>query len=175
MNLYNDLGHLTDEAIAALPEELTADQLLDRAEHLASCEACAIQFALCALDCPEPEPVGLTNRMLTTLKEERQKERNGKFANFFKVAVAAVFAVTMFGTGVFTQLTNVPGLAKDAASHQPPAASAAAQDKVMGHGDDGRVGKRRQTLFDGFLQEFDKFAGAVNRIDLGVIDNDKKE
>lgn len=147
MNLYDERGHLTDQALLLSPEELTFDQLFERTEHIAACSYCAERFALAALAEPEPEPVGLVSRTVAAIEAERGRATNSKLGSFFKVAVAAVFAVTLFGSGIFTKVI-------DTAIQAPPQAVEVEETK-------------RSNFRNGFIEKFGEFASAVNRIDIG--------
>lgn len=157
MNLYDERGHLTEYGLTVPTEELSFDQLLERTEHIAACSHCAERFALCAVETPEPEPIGLVTRTVEAVAAERGRERNRKFASFFKVAVAAAFAVTLFGSGMFTKLI-------DAAIPAPSEAMEMAE----------RQEEKRESEW-GFLQRFGEFASAVNKVDMGGNRHDTKE
>ena len=147
MNLYDERGHLTERALTLSPEELTFDQLFERTEHITACSHCAERFALAALAEPEPEPVGLVSRTVAAIETERARAQNSRLGSFFTVAVAAVFAVTLFGSGVFTKVI-------DTAVQAPPQVVEAEKAE-------------RPDFRNGFIESFGKFASAVNGIHIG--------
>lgn len=147
MNLYDERGHLTERALTLPPEELTFDQLLERTEHITACSHCAERFALAALAEPEPEPVGLVTRTVALIETERARAQNSKLGSFFKVAVAAVFAVTLFGSGIFTKVIDT--------EIQTPPQTVQAEET------------NRSEFRNGFIESFGKFASAVNGINIG--------
>lgn len=107
MKLFNENGHVSDDALKAVLDG-TLDELhsLEVSEHLSFCDACLERYTALLTD----------DILLTPAKPIKpdviQKIRLRTFrvfTNKYLTAAAAVaLALTMWGTGVFTHLGQIP-------------------------------------------------------------------
>lgn len=103
MDLFDQNGHLTDEAIrAAIQQTLDEMGRLEVSEHLSFCDQCLLRYTqqltddtLMAPQTPVAPPV---------LSRIRQKTVRIFFNKYVAVAAAASFALVFWGTGVFQSM-----------------------------------------------------------------------
>ncbi|MDD3429212.1 MAG: hypothetical protein PHG02_04300 [Oscillospiraceae bacterium] len=98
--LFNSDGHITDDGLKALIDGTLTDLgNLEAAEHLSFCDSCTLRYTgllcddtLLAPPTPLAEPI---------LKRIRKRTRTIFFNRYATVAAAAVFAIGLWGIGVF--------------------------------------------------------------------------
>ena len=100
-DLFDTEGHLTDAAIEAVIAQ-TLDELgrLEVSEHLSFCDTCLVRYTAMLTDdtlLTPKEPLAAP-----VLQRIRRKAVTLLFNQYTTYAAAAVFALVLWGTGVFT-------------------------------------------------------------------------
>lgn len=100
-DLFNQDGHLTDDAIILLSmEEVSELGLLEISEHLSFCDECLIRYTQMLTDDALMEPEQpLAERIMSRIKH---RARVIFFNKFVTMGVAASFAIIFWVTGVFS-------------------------------------------------------------------------
>ena len=102
LDLFDQNGHLTDEALQALIREEDLDELqrLEISEHLSFCDACTARYTdLLCDDVLQSPPVPLYGEIM---KKVRKKERRLFLRRLTTVSAAACLALVFWWSGVFT-------------------------------------------------------------------------
>lgn len=119
MELFHENGHLTQEGMLALTMgNLDEMARLEAAEHLSFCDECLVRYtALLQEDILVAPPAPLAAGVWQRIRRRTLRVFTSRYAT---AAAAAVFALIIWGTGVFQ---NMGGMreAKPAAPPEPKA------------------------------------------------------
>ncbi len=123
MELFREDGHLTDEGLASI-QNGSLDELerLEACEHLSFCDCCLVRYtdaltddALLAPERPLAESV---------LRRVRKRALRVLQSSVTRAAAAAVLALALWGTGIFTSLVPAREDWKRPSEIKEPAATA---------------------------------------------------
>ncbi|NCC08553.1 MAG: hypothetical protein EOM30_11095 [Clostridia bacterium] len=109
MQLFNDDGHFTDEALKAVIDG-SLDELnrLEAAEHLSYCDECLMRYT----DMLSDDELMTPSKPLVPKQRIREKGVQIFLNRYLPAAMAAVFAFVLWGTGVFGAITDTQGFQK---------------------------------------------------------------
>ena len=102
LDLFDQNGHLIDEALQALIREEDLDELqrLEISEHLSFCDACTARYTdLLCDDVLQSSPIPPYGEIM---KKVRKKERRLFLRRLTTVSAAACLALVFWWSGVFT-------------------------------------------------------------------------
>lgn len=107
-DLFDEEGHLTDQALSAFiqstdanhPIEFDELQRLEIAEHLAFCDTCALRYTELLSDADMLLPSDLTTAAV--MRDLEKRMRQGYVGKWVSMAVAASLAIFFWVAGVFS-------------------------------------------------------------------------